>query len=100
MQKLFSFLTPRFAGIFFFLLTANFVATAQQTVRGKITDAASKSPVARATVVVVGSSPLNGTTTDADGNFRLTKVPIGRIALKITYLGDRKSTRLNSSHVD
>ncbi|TAF95021.1 MAG: TonB-dependent receptor [Cytophagia bacterium] len=87
MQKVFSSLALRFAGVFIFLLTANLTAAAQQTVRGKITDAASKSPVAGATVVVVGSSPLNGTTTDADGNFRLTQVPVGRIALKITYLG-------------
>jgi hypothetical protein len=51
------------------------------------TDAASKAPVVGATVVVVGSNPLNGTTTDAEGNFRLVKVGVGRTALKITYLG-------------
>ncbi|MEI7584276.1 TonB-dependent receptor [Runella sp.] len=61
--------------------------SATQTVRGKITDAASKAPVVGATVVVVGSNPLNGTTTDAEGNFRLVKVGVGRTALKITYLG-------------
>ncbi|WP_229598113.1 TonB-dependent receptor [Runella aurantiaca] len=76
------------------LLTALFLpytssaqSSATQTVRGKITDAASKAPVVGATVVVVGSTPLNGTTTDADGNFRLSGVSTGRIALKITFIG-------------
>ena len=75
------------------LLTALFstseviAQSATQTVRGKITDAASKAPVVGATVVVLGSNPLNGTTTDAEGNFRLAKVSVGRAALKITYLG-------------
>ena len=76
------------------LLTALFLpytspaqSSATQTVRGKITDAASKAPVVGATVVVVGSTPLNGTTTDTDGNFRLSGVSTGRIALKITFIG-------------
>lgn len=58
-----------------------------QTVRGKITDAASKAPIAGATVIVVGSSPLNGTTTDVEGIFRLPKVNVGRTSIKINYLG-------------
>jgi len=62
-------------------------AQSGQTVRGKITDAASKAPVIGATVVVVGSTPLNGTTTDADGNFRLPKVAVGRASLRVTYMG-------------
>lgn len=79
--------------LFFSLLTALFSAhdsiaqSSTQTVRGKITDAASKAPVAGATVVVVGSNPLNGTTTDTDGNFRLSKVAVGRTTLRVTYLG-------------
>ncbi len=79
--------------LLFGLLTALFstseviAQSATQTVRGKITDAASKAPVVGATVVVIGSNPLNGTTTDAEGNFRLAKVAVGRAALKITYLG-------------
>lgn len=62
-------------------------AQSTQTVRGKITDAASKTPVVGATVVLVGSNPLIGTTTDTDGSFRLVKVPTGRVALKVTFMG-------------
>ena len=58
----------------------------KQTVRGKITDAASKAPVIGATVIVVDSNPLNGTTTDENGDFRVS-VPTGRVALKVTYTG-------------
>lgn len=75
--------------MFFFLLFLGYYSFAQstQTIRGKITDAASKVPVVGATVVVVGSAPLNGTTTDADGNFRLLKVNVGRVSLRVRYLG-------------
>jgi hypothetical protein len=58
-----------------------------QTVRGKITDAASRTPVIGASVLVAGSDPAIGTATDTDGNFRLPNVPIGRITLKITFIG-------------
>ncbi|TAE94063.1 MAG: TonB-dependent receptor [Runella slithyformis] len=64
------------------------LATAQtQTVRGTITDAASKSPVIGANVVLVGSNPVIGTSTDANGDFKLGQVPVGRISLKITSIG-------------
>ncbi len=58
-----------------------------QTVRGTLLDAASRAPLPGANVVLVGSDPLVGTSTDADGRFRLTKVPVGRIRLKITLVG-------------
>lgn len=58
-----------------------------QTVRGVVTDQESRMPIIGAAVVLVGSDPIIGTTTDIDGKFRLDKVPIGRINLQITYLG-------------
>lgn len=58
-----------------------------QTVRGVVTDQESRSPIIGAAVVLVGSNPIVGTTTDIDGKFRLEKVPVGRIDLQITYLG-------------
>jgi hypothetical protein len=56
-----------------------------QTVRGKISDAASKTPIPGAAVLIVGTN--TGTATDNDGSFRLTDVPVGRISLKITFVG-------------
>src|SRR5688572_22375186 len=58
-----------------------------QTVRGHIVDQDSQAPLVGATVVVVGSNPLIGSVADTDGNFRLTNVPIGRITLKVTFIG-------------
>lgn len=58
-----------------------------QTIKGTITDAQSRYPLIGANVVVVGSSPLIGASTDANGNFKLGNVPLGRQALKVSYLG-------------
>lgn len=58
-----------------------------QTVRGKITDQDSKIPVIGANIIVLDSNPLLGASTDADGNFRIEKVPVGRINLKISCIG-------------
>lgn len=63
-----------------------------QTVRGQLTDAASKVPVTGASVVVLGSNPVVGSTTDIDGYFRLENIPIGRITLKITFVGYEEMT--------
>jgi hypothetical protein len=61
--------------------------TATQTVRGTITDAASKAPIPGASLLVLNSNPPLGTSTDPDGNFRLAPVPVGRISLRVTFLG-------------
>lgn len=61
--------------------------TLTQTVRGTVTDKISETPLPGAAVVLVGSNPLVGTTTDVDGNFKLTNVPVGKQSIKVTYLG-------------
>ncbi|MCF8228815.1 MAG: carboxypeptidase-like regulatory domain-containing protein [Bacteroidales bacterium] len=58
-----------------------------QTVRGTIVDQFSKEPLPGANIILPGSEPLRGTTSDVEGKFRLDKVPVGRINLKISYLG-------------
>ncbi len=58
-----------------------------QTIRGQIIDQQAKSPLAGATVFIPNTEPLIGTTTDADGYYELKNVPLGRVALKISYLG-------------
>jgi hypothetical protein len=61
--------------------------TLTQTVRGTVTDKISETPLPGAAVVLVGSNPLVGTTTDVDGNFKLTNVPVGKQSIKVTYIG-------------
>lgn len=58
-----------------------------QTVRGQIKDDQSEAPLIGANIIVVGSDPFIGASTDLDGNFRLENVPVGRQTLRITYLG-------------
>ncbi|PTB95810.1 TonB-dependent receptor [Marivirga lumbricoides] len=69
--------------------TANSVSAQEltQTIRGRIIDADSKSPVAFANIVVVGSQPILGANSDVDGYFRIEKVPVGRAAISISYIG-------------
>jgi hypothetical protein len=59
----------------------------QQTIRGTIVDQDSQMPLIGATVVVVGSNPLIGATTDLEGRFRISGVPVGRVTLKISFIG-------------
>jgi hypothetical protein len=61
--------------------------TLTQTVRGTVTDKISETPLPGAAVVLVGSNPLVGTTTDVEGNFKLTNVPVGKQSIKVTYIG-------------
>lgn len=63
-----------------------------QTIRGTILDQDSQTPVIGASVTVVGSTPFIGTVSDMDGNFRLTGVPIGRVTLKVTFIGYEERT--------
>jgi hypothetical protein len=58
-----------------------------QTIRGVVVDQITQSTLPGANVILLNSTPLNGTATDIEGNFRLDKVPVGMQTLKITYLG-------------
>lgn len=71
------------------VLLGSTAASAQQltqTIRGRVIDADSKSPVVGAGVLLLNSD-MPGTSTDIDGKFRLEKVPVGRHSLRITSLG-------------
>jgi hypothetical protein len=63
-----------------------------QTVKGRVTDRDTKTPLPGATVVILKTSPQLGTTTDDEGYFKLEKVPVGRYDLRITYLGYEEIT--------
>ncbi len=61
--------------------------TYTQTIRGKILDADSKSPIFGANIIALESDSLIGCVTDINGNFRLEKIPVGRKGLKATSIG-------------
>ncbi len=58
-----------------------------QTVRGVVMDKLNRSTLPGANVVLLNTQPVNGTVTDADGRFRFEKIPVGRVSLKITFIG-------------
>ncbi|MGM0579516.1 MAG: TonB-dependent receptor [Bacteroidota bacterium] len=58
-----------------------------QNLRGTIVDQITQSPLPGASVKIIDSDPLKGTTTDANGQFLLEDVPIGRINLEVSYIG-------------
>lgn len=71
------------------LLLSNFLYAQEitQTIKGKVIDSETQIELPGATIIVVNSNPIMGTTTDIDGNFRLKNVPVGRISLQISYIG-------------
>ena len=70
-------------GLFPVLLTAQ----PSGNIRGIVTDGASGQTIPFATVIVVHSNPIIGTTTDAEGNFRLNNLPIGRYDIQSSCIG-------------
>ncbi|MEO1651910.1 MAG: TonB-dependent receptor [Bacteroidota bacterium] len=63
-----------------------------QTIRGQIVDQQSLFPLVGATVYVNGTDPLIGTSTDTEGYFTLQNVPLGRVEIKISYLGYKEKS--------
>jgi hypothetical protein len=61
--------------------------TFTQTIRGTIRDADSKSTLPGATIVILNLDTIRGGISDLDGNFRITGIPVGRRAVKVTYVG-------------
>jgi len=56
-----------------------------QTVRGRIVDKDSGLPIPGVNVYI--ASPLKGSVTDLDGNFRLKEIPVGRHQLEVSCMG-------------
>ncbi|PLX16823.1 MAG: hypothetical protein C0597_07675, partial [Marinilabiliales bacterium] len=54
-----------------------------QTIRGKVIDQDSKSPLIGANIIILNSDPIRGTSSDADGYFKIDQVHVGRVDLKI-----------------
>ena len=80
---------------FIFLIIFGPGAFGQGIIKGTISDNQSQLPLVGASVLLLGSDPLIGATSDLDGKFSLANVPIGRQAIQISYLGYRSVTLPN-----
>lgn len=61
--------------------------TLTQTIRGQVVDQQTGISIPGATIVLMDSDPIIGTTTDMDGFFQLDNVPVGRQTLQVTFIG-------------
>jgi len=81
MKKLFQFLFLSLV----FCVSVNFAYAQQYTITGKITSSVNGEPLNGAAVVLVPTT-INATS-DANGEFTLTKVPKGNYTLKVNHIG-------------
>ncbi|MDP4933749.1 MAG: carboxypeptidase-like regulatory domain-containing protein, partial [Salibacteraceae bacterium] len=67
----------------------SFAVQAQITnaVRGQVIEKITRQSLPGATVLIIDSDPLIGTTTDMDGYFEISNVPVGRVSIQISFLG-------------
>jgi hypothetical protein len=72
--------------LFTFLSLMVFAQELTQTVKGKVIDADTKTPLPGANIVVQNTQFM-GASSDNDGNFRIPKVPVGRQSFKVSFLG-------------
>ncbi len=65
------------------ILTSSILA--QGTLRGTVTDSLTHDPLVGANVYFLGTAI--GAATDIDGNYNITKIPLGHYRIKVSYIG-------------
>ncbi|MCH8486897.1 MAG: TonB-dependent receptor [Candidatus Cyclonatronum sp.] len=58
-----------------------------QNIKGNVYDIQSRETLIGATVIILNSSPLQGASTNADGNFLISGVSLGRHSVQVNYVG-------------
>jgi hypothetical protein len=58
-----------------------------QTIRGTVMDRQSRITLPGATVLLVHTDPVRGTSSDPSGNFRFESVEVGRVSIRVSYVG-------------
>ncbi len=79
--------------LFFYLLftfyfsTLSFSQQITQNIRGKVIDRDARIPLPGANLVIKGSDPQIGTTTDLKGEFKFENLPVGKYTIIVYYVG-------------
>jgi hypothetical protein len=79
--------------LLFMIFSAGLSLPAQnlsQTIKGRVSDKESQIPLAGAHVYIDGSDPILATATDANGNYKLQNVPVGRHTITVSFMGYAK----------
>jgi hypothetical protein len=58
-----------------------------QIIKGTIIDKQAQFPLPGVNITIIGSNPIKGTATDAQGKFKLTEILPGRYDLKVSFMG-------------
>ena len=66
-----------------------------QTVRGTVIDLDSQEKLIGATVSVLDGNGILGDITDEEGAFKIAGLPLGRVSLKVSYIGYESATVAN-----
>lgn len=82
-----------------FVLSAHASENITQTIRGRITDRQTLQPLPGANIIIPDSEPFRGAASDANGYFELRNVPVGRVDVKISFLGYREVYLSNINHI-
>ena len=75
-----------------FFLFPTLLFSQTQTLRGIVLDKQSETPIIGATIQVLDLTTSIGATTDAEGNFALKNVPVGRQTIRVSYIGYEPQT--------
>ncbi len=54
---------------------------------GKVIDIQSEIPIPLATITIINTHPVIGTTTDKNGKFELANIPVGRHVVHVSFIG-------------
>lgn len=81
----------KFIAILFLLFTQVIMLSASSapmgTVRGTVIDRITKQSLPGANVILLNSNPIIGKSTDINGKFRIENVAVGRVSLKVSFMG-------------